>query len=89
MEFDFPIWQIGHVSYHDYCGILIDEEEKQSLKNDLGPNNLVRYTYLDFSHRKTVDSFNAYDKWSIFEVVFQFYRLSHDQLTQDDHAYQR
>lgn len=33
--------QVGEVSYHDYWGILIDEAEKESIKNDLGPTSMV------------------------------------------------
>ena len=32
---------MGGVSYHDYCGILIDEAEKESIKDDLGSENMV------------------------------------------------
>lgn len=31
----------GEVSYHDYNGILVDTDERESLQRDLGPNNKV------------------------------------------------
>ena len=31
----------GDVSYHDYNGILIDQEEKDQLARSLGPSNKV------------------------------------------------
>lgn len=34
---------VGEVSYHDYWGILIDEAEKESIKNDLGPTSMVMF----------------------------------------------
>ena len=32
---------VGDVSYHQYEGILIDDEEKVKIKNNLGPKNKV------------------------------------------------
>jgi len=32
---------VGNVSYHDYYGILVNEAEKESIKEDLGPENMV------------------------------------------------
>ena len=34
---------VGNVSYHDYFGILIDDAEKESIKNDLGPDNMIMF----------------------------------------------
>jgi len=34
---------LGPISYHDYYGILVDEEEKESLARNLGPNNKVMF----------------------------------------------
>lgn len=31
----------GEVSYHEYNGILVDQEERDSLQRHLGPNNKV------------------------------------------------
>ena len=31
----------GEVSYHDYNGILVDPEERETLQRNLGPNNKV------------------------------------------------
>ena len=35
---------VGDVSYHQYEGILIDNEEKIKIKNNLGPKNKVYLT---------------------------------------------
>jgi adducin len=32
---------VGQVSYHDYGGILVDEDMKERIRNDLGPRNKV------------------------------------------------
>ncbi|XP_066931002.1 alpha-adducin-like [Clytia hemisphaerica] len=32
---------VGNVSYHDYKGILINEEERESIQNDLGTENKI------------------------------------------------
>lgn len=34
---------VGDVSYHDYFGILVNEEEKESIRNDLGPVNKIMF----------------------------------------------
>merc|ERR1719187_357006 len=34
---------IGDVSYHSYGGIVVDEDERESLAKDLGPNNKVMF----------------------------------------------
>merc|ERR1719499_2051575 len=34
---------IGDVSYHNYNGIVIDPEERESLAKDLGPNNKIMF----------------------------------------------
>ena len=33
---------VGEVSYHNYNGIVIDPEERESLAKDLGPSNKVK-----------------------------------------------
>ena len=32
---------LGNVSYHDYHGILVDEEESALIQKNLGPNSKV------------------------------------------------
>jgi adducin len=32
---------VGDVSYHDYNGILVDQEERDALQRNLGPTNKV------------------------------------------------
>lgn len=34
----------GEVSYHEYNGILVDQEERDALQRHLGPNNKVGFT---------------------------------------------
>lgn len=34
----------GEVSYHEYNGILVDQEERDALQRHLGPNNKVSRT---------------------------------------------
>lgn len=34
---------VGEVSYHDYCGILVDDKEKDDIARNLGPNNKVLF----------------------------------------------
>ena len=36
------LWQVGEVSYHDFPGVKIDEEAKDSLINSFGPASQVR-----------------------------------------------
>ena len=31
----------GHVSYHDFAGILVDEPMKERIRRDLGPKNKI------------------------------------------------
>lgn len=38
-------FQVGNVSYHDYCGILVNESEKESIIEDLGKENKVGLNY--------------------------------------------
>lgn len=33
----------GEVSYHEYNGILVDQEERDALQRHLGPNNKVSH----------------------------------------------
>ena len=37
---------VGEVSYHNYNGIVIDPEERESLAKDLGPSNKVKILLL-------------------------------------------
>ena len=52
----------GEVSYHDYNGILVDAEERESLQRNLGPINKVSLclshslTFLTLSQTKILDS---------------------------------
>lgn len=34
---------LGEVAYHDYHGILVDEEETTLIQRDLGPNSKVSF----------------------------------------------
>ncbi|XP_047128272.1 alpha-adducin isoform X1 [Hydra vulgaris] len=34
---------VGNVSYHDYYGIIVDDMEKEIIKNDLGPKNMILF----------------------------------------------
>ena len=55
--------QVGDVSYHDYCGILINPEEKASIIEDLGPKNMVsrqrKITNMNPFVNTTVESINS------------------------------
>lgn len=44
---------LGEVAYHDYHGILVDEEENVLIQKNLGPKSKVAYTFV------SVQVFNA------------------------------
>lgn len=39
---------LGEVTYHDYHGILVDEEEKVLIQKNLGPRSKVSASFLSF-----------------------------------------
>lgn len=48
---------LGEVAYHDYHGILVDEEEKVLIQKNLGPKSKVsRYLICSFSDRGRKDT---------------------------------
>lgn len=47
---------LGEVAYHDYHGILVDEEEKVLIQKNLGPKSKVSRCliwYLKYSRKKS------------------------------------
>lgn len=38
---------IGDVSYHEYKGIVVDADEKESIARNLGPFNKVRLLFIN------------------------------------------
>lgn len=34
---------LGEISYHDYCGVLVNDEERALITKNLGPKNRVMF----------------------------------------------
>lgn len=53
----------GEVSYHEYNGILVDQEERDSLQRHLGPNNKV-------SQERSIHGTNQYLNTAACIILF-------------------
>lgn len=57
---------IGKTCYHDYCGILVNDAEKESIGRNLGPTNRVMFLR---NHGVVVCTSTIESAWSLMHLV--------------------
>ena len=57
---------LGKVSYHDFQGVLVDDNEKELLARNLGPNNRVMFLR---NHGVVVCGTTIEHAWSMLNIV--------------------
>lgn len=75
---------IGKVSYHEYNGVLVDDEEKELLARNLGPTNKVMFLR---SHGVVVCGSTIEATWSLLRIVINACEAQVSSLCRSKHVH--